>query len=85
VLLFPLDPNVHHKMDGEKSQILGQLEAHAHAAGLRGSAAIVWEYGRTFYSFGPRRWAAYLRSINMSYVWANVKPLTWRVVFIEYS
>lgn len=45
MLIFPLDSSVHHKTSNEKNEILFELEARAHAAGLAGSAVIIWEYG----------------------------------------
>ena len=72
MLIFPLESGVHHRTDQEKSEILNELEMRANAAGLAGSAVIVWEYGRSFNFMGPRAWHPFLRSISMSFVQRNV-------------
>ena len=79
MLIFPLDPNVHHKTNAEKEEILDELEWRAHAAGLAGHAVIVWEYGRRFYFLGPQLWQGFLRSLNMRLVLANVnREISWQ-------
>ena len=78
MLLFPLDGGVHQKPDSEKQHILDDLEDSAHAAGLGGTAAILWDHGGRTYSFGPRQWAPFLRSISTRWVLRNVnREISW--------
>ena len=78
MLIFPLDSGIHQKTDSEKAEILDELEMRAHAAGLAGSAVIVWDHGRSFNFMGPQPWHPFLRSINMRVVMANLnKEISW--------
>ena len=45
-----------------------ELEARAHAAGLAGTAALIWDYGRRTYTYGPTQWQAFLSSISTQWV-----------------
>ena len=78
MLLFPLDGAIHHKTDAQKSGILGELEMRSHAAGLAGSAAILWECGGRMHFMGPRPWRAFLQSISMLWVMRNLnREISW--------
>ena len=78
VLLFPLNSGIHHKTDREKAEILAELEARANAAGLAGTAAIVWEFGRRTHTYGPRNWQGFLSSLTMTAVLQSVnQQIRW--------
>lgn len=46
------------------------LEECAHAAGLAGTACIVWQLGRTFQFIAPIQWHPFFRGLNMALVGA---------------
>lgn len=79
MLLFPVDGgSIHHKTNSEKNEILEELEARANAAGLAGSAALIWNYGGQTHTYGPQRWQGFLRSISMQFVLRNVnQEIRW--------
>lgn len=78
ILIFPLEPSVHNKLDSEKQDILQELEMRAHAAGLAGGAVIIWQHGRRVNFMGPRPWHPFLKSLSMSYVHANLnREISW--------
>ena len=79
MILFPLDGGaIHHKTDNEKSEILRELQTRAHAAGLAGTAALIWDYGGRTHTFGPRQWSAFLGSLTTQLVLQNVnKEISW--------
>lgn len=78
MLLFPLDRSFGYKSAAEKREILEELEDRAHGAGLAGRAAAIWESGGRTYTFGPKLWAGFLRSISIRQVMASVNSsLSW--------
>lgn len=78
MLLFPLDGTIHNRSDREKADVLDELERRAHAAGLAGRAAILWDYGGSGYSYGPREWQSFLQSIDTGWVWQQVnRNISW--------
>ena len=78
MLLFPLDESFAYKTQSDQSDIVAELEARAHAAGLAGRAVAVWENaGRTSF-LGPRPWRQFLQSISVHFVLRNVnKTISW--------
>ncbi len=78
MLIFPLDSNVHNKRDSDKEDILDELERRAHAAGLAGSAVIIWEHGNHTHFMGPRRWHPFLEGLSMYEVQARLnREINW--------
>lgn len=79
MLLFPLDGGrIHHKTNTQKAELLAELEARAHAAGLAGTAALVWDYGGRTHTYGPKQWQGFLRSISTQMVLMNVnQEISW--------
>ncbi len=78
MIIFPLDSSFGSKIGSDQSKALAELEIRAHAAGLAGEAVAVWESGNRMYFLGPRPWHAFLQSIDMRWVLANVnKEISW--------
>jgi len=79
MLIFPLDSSFGNKTSDDQEAALAELQAHAHAAGLRGHAIAVWDAGGDRMTFlGPTNWQAFLRSINLRFVLANVnREISW--------
>lgn len=78
MIIFPLDSSFGSKTDQARSELLKELERRAHAAGLAGRAVAIWERGNQTHYLGPRPWQAFLQSISMQWVLANVnKELSW--------
>jgi hypothetical protein len=78
LIIFPLDPTFGQLTALEQQSDLTMLGLRAYAAGLRGLPVAVWEAdGQTRFR-GPERWRAFLESINLEFVWANVnKEISW--------
>jgi hypothetical protein len=78
MLLFPLGDRFGRTLEIDQRTILAELERRAHAAGLAGEAAAVWQSGGRTYTLGPRSWAGFLRSIDLRFVMANVnRKISW--------
>ncbi len=78
MIIFPLDGSFGNKTEQGRSEILEELERRAHAAGLAGRAVAIWQRGNQTHYLGPRPWHAFLQSISMRWVLANVnKELSW--------
>jgi hypothetical protein len=78
MLLFPLDRSFAQKTSAEKHQILEELQERAHGAGLAGRAAVFWESAGRTHSLGPKAWGAFLSSISLRHVLANInKTISW--------
>lgn len=76
--IFPLNSQIHQKSDSEQTDLLDELELRANNAGLAGSAVLCWQHGGSFYFVGPRAWHPFLKSINLSFVQANVnREISW--------
>ena len=78
LIIFPLDPAFGQLTNLEQTADLAMLGLRATAAGLRGVPVAIWDAdGQTKFR-GPARWRAFLESINLEFVWANVnKEISW--------
>jgi len=61
------------KTPGQQESIRSYIEQCAHAAGLAGTVALVWQSGKRIMSFGPTAWHGYLSSLTPEYVLANLR------------
>jgi hypothetical protein len=78
LIIFPLDPAFGQLTASEQQADLAMLGLRANASGLRGVVVAVWEAGGQTRFRGPERWRAFLESINLEFVWANVnKQISW--------
>lgn len=78
MLLFPLASAFGQRNQSDQGAILSELERRAHAAGLAGRAAAVWESGGRTHTLGPRNWSGFLRSIDLRFVRMNVnREIRW--------
>ena len=78
MIIFPLNSLFANQTDEGRADILEELERRAHAAGLAGRAVAIWERGNQTHYLGPRSWQAFLESLSMRWVLANVnKELSW--------
>jgi hypothetical protein len=78
MILVPLNDSFGRKTDQERTQTLGQIQAVAASAGLRGSVAAIWNGGGRTYFMGPRPWHPFLRSISLDWVSRQVnRELSW--------
>lgn len=78
MIIFPLDERFGRQSGDDQSRTLEALQFRAHAAGLRGAAVAVWEDSNGGHFRGPRQWRAFLESIDLGWVLANVnRTLSW--------
>ena len=79
MIIFPLESRFGHQTQSDQETELSALEFRANSAGLKGSAVAVWDGGGGRMAFlGPRPWHAFLTSINLHWVLANLnKEVSW--------
>jgi hypothetical protein len=78
MLLFPLDDSFDNKPSADQNSTVAQLQMRANRSGLAGQAVAVWQRGRETRFLGPPPWRAFLQSIDMSFVLANVnREISW--------
>lgn len=79
MIIFPLDQRFGRLPQDEQQKELAGLGMRANAAGLRGHAVAVWDAGGGRMGFmGPTQWHAFLRSIHLRWVLANLnKEISW--------
>jgi hypothetical protein len=79
MLIFPLDHSFGNKTADDQREALAELQMRAHGTGLAGKAVAVWDAGGGRMAFlGPTNWQAFLRSINLRFVLANVnREISW--------
>jgi hypothetical protein len=67
MIVVPLSSSFGSKSEGEKADIIDEIERRAHAAGLAGTAVAVWESGFGGMGFiAPRPWHPFFQSIDLS-------------------
>ena len=78
MILFPLAASFGQKTVADQRAALCEFERRAHAAGLRGHAAAVWDDGHRVRTLGPSHWRGFLSTIGVDWVLANVnRQINW--------
>jgi hypothetical protein len=79
LIVVPLDSSFGHKNDRAQHEIVSELQARSHSAGLRGTVVPVWEDGAGRMAFiANRNWQPFFRSIGLEWVYANLnRELVW--------
>ncbi len=79
MIIFPLEARYGHLSQADQERELDVLQLEANRAGLRGAAVAVWDAGGgRMASRGPHQWQAFLQSISLPFVRANLnKVISW--------
>jgi hypothetical protein len=79
MIIAPLNSSFGSHGARDQSAFIFELENRAHAAGLAGSIAVVWDSGGGLMRFiAPRPWAPFFRSIDLDWVRSNInKTIYW--------
>lgn len=73
MIIIVVNSDIRHKTNQEQNEILSWLQDCAHAAGLAGNAALVWDAGRGQMGYlGPHQWRGFFQSINLAWVARNI-------------
>jgi hypothetical protein len=79
MIIVPLASSFGSRGSTDQNEIILDLEAHAHAAGLAGRVVAVWDDGggRTRF-IAPSPWVSFFEGISLRWVWRNInKNLSW--------
>jgi len=79
MIIVPLASSFGSRGSTDQNEIISDLQAHAHAAGLAGRVVAVWDDGGGGMRFiAPSPWLSFFTSVSLSWVWHNVnKTLSW--------
>lgn len=79
MVIVPLDASFEHKPAHAQNSVVKELQARSVGAGLKGSVVAVWDGGGGTMKFiAPRNWHQFFKSVNLSWVAANVnRELSW--------
>jgi hypothetical protein len=79
MIIVPLDTNFAHTSQQDKEAAVGELQAHANGAGLRGRVVAVWDDGGGRMGFiAPVQWHPFFSSLDLGRVWACLnRELYW--------
>lgn len=79
MIIVPLDSSFGRRITQDQNDIISDLQAHAHAAGLAGTVVPVWDNGGGRMAFvAPRPWHPFFKSINLRLIAMNLnKELCW--------
>ena len=79
MIIAPLDSSFEYKSSQQQHAAVGQLQAAATSAGLRGKVVVVWQTsGGRMKFIAPPPWHPFFRSIDIHWVMANLnRSLTW--------
>ena len=73
MIIVPMRSDFGQKAPGEQANIESALEFAAHRASLAGHVVTVWDAGGGRMAFrGPSQWRAFLSSISLRWVGANI-------------
>jgi hypothetical protein len=75
MIIVPLDDSFGYKAQTDQDSTISAIQFRARSAGLAGTVVPVWnDHGRMAFR-APTPWHSYFRSLNMSFVWANVNKV----------
>jgi len=73
MIIVPMRTEFGRKTAGEQANIEAALASAAHSAALAGQVVTVWDNGGGRMAFrGPTQWRAFLASISLRWVGANI-------------
>lgn len=78
LIIVPLDRSFEFRSEEEQYETLADIQHAATSAGLRGKVVPVWPSGSRLKFIAPQPWHPFLRSINLTFVRANLnRSLSW--------
>ena len=78
MIIVPLEDSFGNKSSMEQSEIVSELEARAHSAGLAGTVVPVWGSHGTLKFLAPRPWHPFFSGLSWSFVASNInRELYW--------
>jgi hypothetical protein len=79
MIIIPLESAFGRQSQAEQQAELDALQYRANAAGLRGSAVVVWDAGGSRMGFlGPHQWHPFLKGLNLRLVFSSLnKEISW--------
>ena len=78
LIVTPVTQTFHNKTHSQQIKIIEDLEAAAHAAGLKGTVVPVWRVGDRMAFIAPNPWHPFFKSITWNDVLSNVnKVVSW--------
>lgn len=72
MIIVPVNDDFRFKPQSEKELVTAAIQAHASLSGLRGRVVPVWNDSGRMGFLAPTNWHPFFRSIDLSFVWANV-------------
>lgn len=77
IIIVPVSSAVGSKSLQQQNEVRDSLQMFSANAGLAGKVCLVWSTGNRFNFLAPPQWHSFFRSIDMSFVAANInKNLT---------
>lgn len=78
MVIIPVDASFGEKSPAEQQAIIGNLQHHSQAAGLKGTVVPMWEIDGTTYFTAPGPWHPFFQQVTLKQVWSNInKEITW--------
>lgn len=78
LIIVPLDDKFDYKTQNQQNAIISEIQANSSSAGLVGTVVPVWRSGSTMKFIAPQQWHSYFRSIDLSFVLANInREIFW--------
>jgi len=72
MIIIPVSSSVNSKTQQQQNELKESLQYFANDAGLKGTVCLVWDAGNRFNFLAPNQWHPFFRSIDMSFVAANI-------------
>jgi hypothetical protein len=78
LIIIPLNSSFGSRSQTEQQEVVGELQLHANAAGLKGTVVPVWDSLGRMAFIAPQDWHPFFKSINLQFVRANInRYISW--------